>query len=240
MLQLLPDGNHYHLLIETPKANLSQGMRQLNGVYTQYFNHSHKRVGHLFQGRFKAVIVQKDAYLLELIRYIVLNPVRAKIAKNAQNYAWSSYHATIGLKNKPALLNVLWVLSQFNKTREKAIKEFTEFVNEKDVAKPWDSLKGQIYLGKEVFIENLEKNTPSPCEVPRSQRQPVRPALSELLSESDGIVTAYRKYGYKLKEIAEIMNVHYATISRKMRKMEGRSINVCLQDLTLTKGFAKG
>ncbi|MBD3670659.1 MAG: transposase [Gammaproteobacteria bacterium] len=69
--------NHYHLLLETPDGNLSQGMRQLNGVYTQQFNRTHERVGHVFQGRYKAIIVQKDSYLLELSRYIVLNPVRA-------------------------------------------------------------------------------------------------------------------------------------------------------------------
>ena len=74
--------NHYHLLIETPDGNLSLGMRQLNGVYTQLFNRRHSRVGHLFQGRFKAIVVQKDSHLLEACRYVVLNPVRAKIVKS--------------------------------------------------------------------------------------------------------------------------------------------------------------
>ena len=73
--------NHYHLLVETPDGNLSRGMRHLNGVYTQRFNRRHKKVGHVFQGRYKAILVQKENYLLELSRYIVLNPVRAGMVR---------------------------------------------------------------------------------------------------------------------------------------------------------------
>ena len=83
--------NHYHLLIETPDSNLAKGMRHLNGVYTQRFNRRHKRVGHVFQGRYKAILVQKDNYLLELSRYIVLNPVRAQMVRSAKDWPWSSY-----------------------------------------------------------------------------------------------------------------------------------------------------
>jgi putative transposase len=83
-------GNHYHVIVETPDANLSLGMRQLNGVYTQRFNRTHRRVGHVFQGRFKAILVDKDSYLLELSRYVVLNPLRAKMVRKLENYPWSS------------------------------------------------------------------------------------------------------------------------------------------------------
>jgi len=82
--------NHYHLLIETPDANLSQGMRQLNGVYTQYVNRTHRRVGHLFQGRFKGILVEKESYLLELARYVVLNPVRAGMVRQPEEWSWSN------------------------------------------------------------------------------------------------------------------------------------------------------
>ena len=78
--------NHYHLMVETPEASLSLGMRQLNGVYTQRFNQAHRRDGHLFQGRYKAILVQKEAYLLELFRYIVLNPVRAGMVRSAMHW----------------------------------------------------------------------------------------------------------------------------------------------------------
>ena len=89
--------NHYHLVIETPKANLALGMRQLNGVYTQRFNRTHHRVGHVFQGRYKAILVERDAYLLELSRYVVLNPVRAKMVNDVSQWPWSSYRATAGM-----------------------------------------------------------------------------------------------------------------------------------------------
>jgi REP element-mobilizing transposase RayT len=95
--------NHHHLLIETPDVNLSRGMRQLNGLYTQRFNQRHKRVDQLFQGRYKAILVDKDNYLLELCRYVVLNPVRTKMVKNPKDWRWSSYQATTGYKGIPCL-----------------------------------------------------------------------------------------------------------------------------------------
>ena len=122
--------NHYHLLIETPDANLSQGMRQLNGVYSQKFNRIHKRVGHVFQGRYKAIMVEKESYLLELTRYIVLNPVRAKMVYFAQEWEWSSYRAMIGQSTLPFWLHTDWVLSAFNPTKGRAIEAYKKFVSE--------------------------------------------------------------------------------------------------------------
>jgi len=94
--------NHYHLLVETPLANLSQGMRQLNGAYTQAFNRRHNRTGHLLQGRYKAILVEKESHLLELARYIVLNPVRAKLVRHPRAWRWSSYRATAGDEEPPS------------------------------------------------------------------------------------------------------------------------------------------
>ena len=88
--------NHYHLIVETPDGNLSKGMRQLNGVYTQYFNRKHHRVGHIFQGRYKSILMEKESYLLEVGRYVVLNPVRAKAVKKPEDWNWSSYRSTVG------------------------------------------------------------------------------------------------------------------------------------------------
>ena len=88
--------NHYHLVLETPEGNLAQGMRQLNGVYTQQVNRRYGKTGHVFQGRYKAILVDKDSYLLELARYVVLNPVRAAMVKDARDWPWSSYRAMIG------------------------------------------------------------------------------------------------------------------------------------------------
>mgnify|MGYP001575323984 CR=1 FL=1 len=122
--------NHYHLMIETPDANLSKGMRQLNGVYTQRFNRRHGKPGHIFQGRFKAVLVQKDSYLLELSRYVVSNPVRAGTVQYPKDWKWSSYLATAGLKNAPDYLAVDWLLKQFGSSKKTAQALYKEFVME--------------------------------------------------------------------------------------------------------------
>jgi REP element-mobilizing transposase RayT len=101
----------YHLLVETVDPTLARGMRQLNGVYTQEFNRRHSRTGHVFQGRYKAILVERDAYLLELARYVVLNPVRAKMVRTAKDWPWSSYRATAGHIEAPSFLSVDWILS---------------------------------------------------------------------------------------------------------------------------------
>ena len=97
-------GNHYHLMVETPEATLSRGMRQLNGVYTLGFNRRHGRVGHLFQGRFKAILVERESHLLELIRYVALNPVRAGLVAAPQEWKWNSYRATAGFEPGPVVV----------------------------------------------------------------------------------------------------------------------------------------
>jgi len=112
--------NHYHLLIETPDANLSVGMRHLNGVYTQKFNFHHGRVGHVYQGRYKGILVEKEAHLLELARYVVLNPVRARMVSEAEDWRWSSYRATSGMVKSPGFLSVDWLLSVFGDKQSKA------------------------------------------------------------------------------------------------------------------------
>ena len=150
--------NHYHVVVETVEGNLSKGMRQLNGVYTQHFNQTHQRVGHVFQGRYKGILVEKDSYLVELSRYVVLNPVRAQMVKDAREWPWSSYSAMTGKQNAPEWLETEWLLSQFSKQRKRAIAKYVDFVREA-VGLPslWAGLSGQIYLGGEVFVERMQK-----------------------------------------------------------------------------------
>jgi REP element-mobilizing transposase RayT len=107
--------NHYHLLVETPDANLSQGMRQLKGVFTQSRNRKHHRVEHLFQGRYKAILVDKDVYLLELCRYIVLNSVRANMVSSPEEWPWSNWHCMLGNVESPVWLSTDTLLVQFAK-----------------------------------------------------------------------------------------------------------------------------
>ena len=120
--------NHYHAVVETPDANLSKGMRQLNGVFTQRFNRRHGLVGHLFQGRFKGILVERDAYLLELARYVVLNPVRAGMVFGAVEWSWSSYRAMMGESACPSWLESDWILGQFGQNRKTARKHYKAFV----------------------------------------------------------------------------------------------------------------
>ncbi|GAX61591.1 transposase and inactivated derivative [Candidatus Scalindua japonica] len=110
--------NHYHLLIETPDGNLSKGMRQLNGVYTQRYNRRNKKTGHVFQGRYKAILIQKENHLLEVCRYIVLNPVRARAVKFPKEWKWSSYKATAGFERPHNCLTTDCILGQFWRKKE--------------------------------------------------------------------------------------------------------------------------
>ena len=120
--------NHYHLMVETVDGNLSQGMRQLNGVYTQAHNRRHNRVGHVFQGRFKGILVDADSYLLELSRYVVLNPLRARMVKQLRHWKWSSYPAMTGKVRTPDWLETDWILGHFGKQRKRAVTRYIEFV----------------------------------------------------------------------------------------------------------------
>ena len=216
--------NHYHLLIETPQPNVSRGMRQLNGVYTQVFNRRHRRVGHLFQGRFTAILVEKESHLLELCRYVVLNPVRAKAVTRPGEWPWSSYRATAGELPAPAWLTLDWVLAQFGQRQRAAQAKYRDFVREGiGGPKPWEEVQGQVYLGSEEFVEQHQPDQVL-AEVPRRQTQTKRPTLREIFerrgSHNQHIVTAYRRYGYRFREIAQHLCVHYATVSRRLAQAE--------------------
>jgi REP element-mobilizing transposase RayT len=213
--------NHYHALIETARPNLSRGMRHLNGVYTQRFNRRHGRVGHVFQGRFKAILVQKDTHLLELCRYVVLNPVRAGIRRRVEDWPWSSYRATIGRMEKPAWLTTDWVLGQFGRRRGAAIRAYRRFVVEGVGREVWGALVGRIYFGDERFVRGVQKDEEIP-EVPRVQRRPVRPGLKDLMGRGTPaeVGRAYVEHGYRLGEIAAHLGVHYSTVSRRLREYE--------------------
>ena len=213
--------NHYHLLVETPKANLSIGMRQLNGMYTQAFNRRHERVGHLFQGRFKAILVERKSHLLELCRYIVLNPVRIKGSAKAQTWKWSSYRATAGLASVPEFLSTDWILQQFARNRSQAQRLYREFIREGLASRPWEELKGQIYLGSEALIEKRAAGEKHLKEIPRAQWRAAKPSLQRIFARKGkkAIAEAY-EHGYRLNEIAAHLGVHYATVRRRLKRFE--------------------
>jgi hypothetical protein len=222
--------NHYHLLIETPEGNLSFGMRQLNGIYTQRFNRRHGRIGHVFQGRFKAILVERESYLLELCRYVVLNPVRAGMVANPVQYPWSSYPAMTGAAPTPEWLYTDWLLSQFASDRATARSRYAQFVSEGiDSASPWVALKGQVLLGTEAFVERLlpliDKKGDLK-EIPKAQRLMHRQELDDIFMteirrekklRDAAIRKAYLEFGYSMAAIARQIGIHYSTVSKVIR-----------------------
>ena len=223
--------NHYHLLVETVDGILSKGMRHLNCLYTQSFNRRHDRVGHIFQGRFKSILINRESHLLELCRYVVLNPVRARMAKQIDQYRWTSYRATAGLEEKPEFLTVEWILSQFDMKKSEALKAYQKFVHEGiGISSPWDDLKGQAILGDKEFEEKLKpllRDKSSLKEITRIDRYALRPSLENIFINIQGkskqernelIRKAHLDCGYTLTEIGKHVGLHYTTISNIIKK----------------------
>lgn len=217
--------NHYHLVVETPEGNLSKGMRQLNGMFTQASNRRHKRVGHIFQGRFKGILVDKDSYLLELARYVVLNPVRAGMVKHPKEYPWSSYGMMVGYVQTPSWLAADGVLALFGTRRAEARRRYAQFVAE-GVGKEtvWSELRQQIYLGNERFVQRMQRKAAlqgDELTVPRAQRRAPTPSLAAVEKKcrdrNSAIVAAYDTGVYSYREIAEYFGLHLATIGRIVR-----------------------
>ncbi len=187
--------NHYHLVIETPRANVSQAVKHLNTLYSQAYNRRHDRVGHLFQGRFSGILVDKETYLLEVCRYVVLNPVRAGLVHSAGDWPWSSYRATSALVPCPPWLTVDWLLGHFGTRRAIAVNAYQRFVAEGLVGdRPlWSEMRGRAVLGSETFVTNIQtrvgavddRELLSPVAAPR----PDTPSMDEMLA---GVAAAYR------------------------------------------------
>jgi REP element-mobilizing transposase RayT len=179
-------GNHYHLLVATPEPNLSRGMRQVNGIYTQRFNRRHARTGHVMQGRFKGILVEKESHLLELARYVVLNPVRAGLVRTATDWPWSSYRATAGLAKEPEWMNTVETLEHFGRSTATARAAYCRFVAEgvDSAYEPWKNVRGQLVLGGETFARKVGRRVGSRrqvAEIPKRQRFVERPAIGTII-----------------------------------------------------------
>ena len=221
--------NHYHIVVETVEGNLSKGMRQLNGVYTQAHNRRHNRVGHVFQGRFKGILVDRESYLLELSRYVVLNPLRAQMVKQLVHWRWSSYRSMIGKSEIPEWLETDWLLGRFGKQRKRAVVKYIEFVKAgTGMESIWDEKKHPGILGDEIFIESIykhyvDKKTADLQEITRLERRspgkPLESYFGEKVDRAEAMAAAYKSGQYTLKEIAEYCNVHYSTVSRLVNSL---------------------
>jgi putative transposase len=153
-------GNHYHLLIETPQGNLSKVMHTLNTSYTNYYNYWNKRTGHLFSGRYKSILVEKDSYAQVLSAYIHLNPVQAKLVENPYEYEWSSCKYYFNEIEQPDFMNTEMILGYFGKNRKMAQKKYIEYVNEQFEKKndPFKEIKANTFLGSDEYLKWLMDN----------------------------------------------------------------------------------
>lgn len=226
-------GNHFHLVLQTRAANLSRLMRHINGVYTQRFNRRHGMTGHLLQGRFKAILVDRDAYLLRLCRYVDRNPVAAGLVADASGWTWSSCRAHLGLVPAPAWLNVDPLHTQLlgqppasAEQRQQAAARYAALLQAPGEPDFWASaLRQQVFLGDEGFVRQALQRAPqagarSP-DVPRQQRQePV--TLQQLLAQhadrAEALRLAHRQHGISMTQMAAELGRSVSWVSRLINK----------------------
>lgn len=231
--------NHYHLLVETPEGNLSRIMKHINGAYTTYFNIKRRRAGHLFQGRYKAILVEKDEYAKELSRYVHLNPVRAKIAGNPGEYLWSSYRSYTGTAPAPQWLHRKFILSLFGTGDQDAGKRYRDFVERTaglECASPFEKVRASTVLGSDFFVkwvrENFLKGAPFDRELPALRLLAVRPPLDVIraaveaqfsidpaMARRVGMYLCRLYSGLKLGEIGAAYGVAESAVTQASRRV---------------------
>jgi putative transposase len=228
-------GNHYHFVVHTRQANLSLLMRQINGVYTQAFNRRHGKVGHLFQGRFKAILVDRDAYLLEVCRYVELNPVRACMVDAPDAWHWSSYRAHVGQVESPAWLDtdglhgyLLGRAPQSAADHRRASRKYAGLVAAGRDVRLWDgALQQQIYLGDETFVERMQSQAEprrvAARDVPSPQRR--RPGtlqqwLDACESREEALLRAHTEGALSMTSMAQELGLSVSRVSRLIGRAE--------------------
>ncbi|MDD5760249.1 MAG: transposase [Desulfobulbaceae bacterium] len=238
--------NHYHFLLETPQGNLSQIMRHINGAYTTYFNIKRKRAGHLFQGRYKAILVEADAYAEELSRYIHLNPVRAAMSARPEEYPWSSYRHYISTTAPSAWLNTGFILGYFDNNGDN-YRLFVEELIDKAYESPLKDTVASTVLGSSAFIEEITtthlngrrdeegipalrqmKSKPSPDEIMQSTKNIID--SDDKLARQLGMYLCHQHSGLKLKEIGEIFGMRESALCEASRRMRDKiTLDTALQ-----------
>ena len=235
-------GNHYHLVVHSRSGELSRLMRHVNGVYTQAINRRHGLVGHLFQGRFKSILVDRDAYLLEVCRYVDLNPVRAGMVKTPQQWPWSSYGALTltSAVDAPDWLDAqaVWDFmlqrpaTSSGDTR-RAARLYAQWVAQGTDVRLWDqALRAQIYLGDEAFAERMQARAlPSRRQakaVPRTQRladrgaaRPLAAYFTARVPRDESIRQAYLQGRHTMTAIAAHLGLSVSRVSRVIQLGEG-------------------
>ena len=231
--------NHYHLLVETPHANLSQIMKHINSSYTIYYNVKRKRAGHLLQGRFKAILVDGDVYAKELSRYIHLNPVRAKIITVPEDYPWMSYRYYIGEK-APDWLTTGFTLADFSKDTQTARIKYKDFVHDlinKEYQSPLMETVASAILGCPEFVSAIEerylRSKKADRDLPSLRELARRPSLDDIvkavknifpenerLATKTSVYICHRYSGAKLKKIGAMFGLTESGVTRASKRFE--------------------
>ena len=231
--------NHYHLVVETVEPTLASGMRDLNGRYALEFNRRYGRAGHLFQSRYGAFLVQRERYLFEVARYVVLNPVRAKLCPAPKDWRWSSYRDLVGMRTGAAArLAVGATLNLFGGSVEASRQAYKTFVHAgigQPPPKPHPD--HPLVYGDDDFLKGVTETTSDVAtEIPRAQRliPSLRDVAARAPNRDDAIRLAHATGQFKLAEIGRFFGVHYATVSRIINRASATTAvdDVAMQDLT--------
>jgi REP element-mobilizing transposase RayT len=221
--------NHYHLVLDTPRGNLSPAMRYINGVYTQHVNRRHGRTGHVFEGRFTSRLVDNDLYLRTVVKYVAMNPVAAGLVANPEDWAWSSYRATAGLVESRPFLHLDWMEWVFEcADSATAQSRYRSFVKSPDGAA--DAIDGDV-LGSVAFESTVRKHigeSMAHVALPRAYRSLARPPLEELFNDvgfsrsvrDSTIRRAHVVHGYQLSEIAQHLGMHPNSMSKVLQRLK--------------------
>lgn len=219
--------NHFHLAVATPNGNLSEFMEQLEGRFARYYNWRHGTVGHLFQGRFRDVVIEHDTHLLIALCYIYLNPVSARLVATPEDYEWSTYAATLGIRPLPKYLSIDWLASLFDgapiqECQRRLRSLMTEanpvsaFLRQHEMAVDPKAVRQVVrsYIGEQLQLGAL----------PRIYRSALRANLHNLVraeltpsARAVAIYTAHLEHGYTLAEIARELRLHTTTVSKIFR-----------------------
>jgi len=233
--------NHVHLLIETQEIPLSKILQGINQSYTTYFNRKYKTLGHLFQGRYKAILCDRDEYLLSLVKYIHLNPVRAKIVKTPDEYQWSSHHSYIQRANRANIIDTDQILRMFSEDKQKARKLYRAYMDDSQVVKKEDVYNtiGQRILGSEEFLERVMEKYDGELKKEKREREytlfEIAKGIEKVCgitlkqirkkSKSENITLGRRllnlvakEYGYKGKEIGQYIRKDPAVVTRDLKE----------------------
>lgn len=217
--------NHFHLLVETADGNLSQGMRHLNSRYAQRFNYRYRNCGPLLQGRFHAVLIEHQSQLLEVARYVVLNPVRARLARSEADWQWSSHAYLIGHRPAPFWLSSEWLLAQFGPTPVSARDAYIRFVEQgHGRPNPLPTSQAAPVLGRAPENHGLSPSDAAMKGTSRRARRTLALALSEYASiypdRNEAMAKAFHSTAYSMREIGAHFGVSERTVGRAVRESE--------------------